>query len=586
MGRLHVGRGLFKKELVIALRESTAGDEILLDPGVYDLHVPVSDRTLRAASDEKPQFNSGISIEGKATLIGLSISHENGNGINVSSGSFATIADCELHDNKRYPALYVQSKASVQVKSTSFRNLSSNAIHLTDGARGEFEGCTIIDCETAPAIYANGLKTLAILSSCSIRNCSKGAIVVDSGARLQMEDGAISDCTGTSLTCLSSASAFLKDLFLQSDGNCVFAEGAAKLQLTNCGLRGSHKYPLIGVVGSGTEIDLKNCRFGAKDPSDRISNAVRAIESSRFSLTYCTISGTTQPAFVLESKAEGSLHNVDLMNCSRPVSVSSSDATLRALGVIQLDGEPLPPGEVSSQATVSGTRLSSDGSNSSTDHASNVLDIQYELKIDFWQAIKGVQVRLNIHRSDSCATCSGRGSAAVAATCEKCNGTGTINQNVGSIKFNLTCTACSGSGSSSTCPKCHGVGYAEVPDAVEVRIPKGIPPGSRLRVPGKGNRRTTGEERGDLYITVTIEEHAFFKRFGDDIHIQVALASGYATHGGKVEVTTIDGAALLKIPPGTQDGQKFRLREKGVLNERKNTRGDQIVQVHFAADST
>jgi molecular chaperone DnaJ len=118
---------------------------------------------------------------------------------------------------------------------------------------------------------------------------------------------------------------------------------------------------------------------------------------------------------------------------------------------------------------------------------------------------------------------------------------------------------------------------------VEVRIPAGAKNGSRLRVPGKGNAGTMGAPAGDLYITTHVESHPVFSREGDDIHMQVPITIWEAGLGTKIEVPTIDGKTLLKIPPGTQNNQKFRLRERGVPNSRKGTKGDQIVQVVLKA---
>jgi molecular chaperone DnaJ len=154
----------------------------------------------------------------------------------------------------------------------------------------------------------------------------------------------------------------------------------------------------------------------------------------------------------------------------------------------------------------------------------------------------------------------------------------------GAMKFNLTCPRCGGSGRlKNTCPKCLGAGVLNRPDTVEVRIPAGATTGSRLRVAGKGNAGVAGGPSGDLYITIRVEEHPFFKRSGDNIEIQVPLTISEAGLGAKIEVPTIDGRALLKIPQGTKNGQKFRLREKGVFNARKNARGDEIVEVVLQA---
>jgi molecular chaperone DnaJ len=212
-------------------------------------------------------------------------------------------------------------------------------------------------------------------------------------------------------------------------------------------------------------------------------------------------------------------------------------------------------------------------------------DLEYGLNVDFWQAIKGTQVKLNISRQETCETCHGTGSAGNSvAVCPECDGTGTVTQMAGAMKFNLTCQRCGGTGRlKNSCPTCRGEGRISHPDTVEVRIPQGVTSGSRLRVAGKGNAGENGGPAGDLYITVRVEEHPFFKRQGDNIEVQVPLTVTEAGLGAKIEVPTIDGRALLKIPQGTQNGQKFRLREKGVINGRKNTRGDEIVEVVLRA---
>ncbi len=212
-------------------------------------------------------------------------------------------------------------------------------------------------------------------------------------------------------------------------------------------------------------------------------------------------------------------------------------------------------------------------------------DLEYGLNVDFWQAIRGTQVKLNISRQETCTTCHGTGSAGSSvAVCPECDGSGTVTQMAGAMKFNLTCPRCGGTGRlKNACPTCRGEGRIAHPDTVEVRIPQGVASGSRLRVAGKGNAGVAGGPAGDLYITVRVEEHPFFKRNGDNIDIAVPLTVSEAGLGAKIEVPTIDGRALLKIPQGTQNGQKFRLRDKGVFNSRKNTRGDEIVEVVLQA---
>jgi molecular chaperone DnaJ len=212
-------------------------------------------------------------------------------------------------------------------------------------------------------------------------------------------------------------------------------------------------------------------------------------------------------------------------------------------------------------------------------------DLEYGLNIDFWQAIRGTQVRLNISRQESCSVCGGSGAKPGANTvCPECSGSGQVTQSAGAMRFNLTCPKCEGSGRlKNRCSNCHGDGVVSVSDTVDVRIPPGAQQGSRLRVAGKGNAGTMGAPAGDLYITVRVEEHPFFHRDGDDIEITVPVRIDEAGLGTKIEVPTIDGRALLKIPQGTKNGQKFRLREKGVLNARTSQRGDQYITVSIEA---
>jgi molecular chaperone DnaJ len=212
-------------------------------------------------------------------------------------------------------------------------------------------------------------------------------------------------------------------------------------------------------------------------------------------------------------------------------------------------------------------------------------DLEYVMDIDFWQALKGTQARINITRYEVCETCHGSGSTGAGEiTCPQCKGTGNVSQMAGAMKFNLTCPRCNGTGKlRNACPTCGGDGRVTRTETVEIRIPPGARNGSRLRVPGKGNAGTMGAPPGDLYITTKVEEHPFFHRESDNIEIKVPVTVWEASLGAKIEVPTIDGRTLLKIPQGTKNGQRFRLREKGVLNSRTNQRGDQIVEVAIEA---
>ena len=208
-------------------------------------------------------------------------------------------------------------------------------------------------------------------------------------------------------------------------------------------------------------------------------------------------------------------------------------------------------------------------------------DLEYSVDIDFWDAIKGTTLRLNVARHEPCGQCRGAGNIGQGTvSCQECQGSGQVNQTVGSMKFNLTCPRCQGSGQlRDVCPTCGGQGRRHRTEVVEVRIPPGAQSGSRLRVPGKGNAGQRGGAAGDLYIITRVGVHPVFERKGDDIHMQVPITIPEAILGGGIDVPTIDGKARLKIPPATSSGKRFRLREKGVLNPRTSHRGDQFVEV-------
>jgi molecular chaperone DnaJ len=208
-------------------------------------------------------------------------------------------------------------------------------------------------------------------------------------------------------------------------------------------------------------------------------------------------------------------------------------------------------------------------------------DLEYQVNVPFWTAIRGGVMRLNISRHDTCGNCHGNGYIESPGKCPECNGTGQVTQTGGRMKFNVTCPRCHGTGKNiSTCPVCHGEGTVERTEPLEVRIKAGTRDGQRIRIAGKGNAGAHGGPTGDLFVIIRAGEHPVFRREGDDIYLTVPVTATEAALGGKIEVPTIDGRTQLKIPPGTQSGQKLRLREKGVPSATKDgVRGDEIVEV-------
>ena len=208
-------------------------------------------------------------------------------------------------------------------------------------------------------------------------------------------------------------------------------------------------------------------------------------------------------------------------------------------------------------------------------------DLEYQASVDFWTAIRGGQARIQIHRQEQCPTCHGMAHTGGPQTCPECNGSGQVTQMGGRMKFNIPCPRCGGQGRiTNECATCRGEGTIARTETVEFRIKPGTRDGQRIRLQGKGNAGTNGGAAGDLFVIIRTGAHPVFTRTGDDIHITVPVTVPEASLGAKVDVPTIEGRTQLKIPPGTQSGQKLRMRERGVESaSRPGQRGDQIVTV-------
>ncbi len=216
-------------------------------------------------------------------------------------------------------------------------------------------------------------------------------------------------------------------------------------------------------------------------------------------------------------------------------------------------------------------------------------DLEYQVEVDFWTAIRGGVTRLEIQRQEQCGTCKGTGAVGKSMECSECSGTGQVTQTGGRMKFNIQCPRCGGSGKvQAACTTCAGSGVLTRREPLEFRIKAGTRDGQRIRLAGKGNAGTEGAAAGDLYLIIKVGQNKLFRRVGDDLHITVPVTAMEAALGARIDVPTIDGEgsqagrAQLKIPPGTQTGQKLRMREKGApLAAREGGRGDQIVEVRI-----
>jgi molecular chaperone DnaJ len=216
-------------------------------------------------------------------------------------------------------------------------------------------------------------------------------------------------------------------------------------------------------------------------------------------------------------------------------------------------------------------------------------DLHYTMKVGFHDAIDGVKTRIKLTRMVSCPSCGGTGYLQTKdqGICATCGGSGQTSMQRGFMKFSSACPSCGGTGKSpgQKCPNCHGSGLVQKSELIGVRIPAGVNTGSTVRIPGKGNAGRNGGSPGDLYITIDVDSHPFFKREGKNIYVKVPITVPEATLGAKVEVPTLYGKTTIKIPPGTKSGQKFRLKDKGAPIPGKRIKGDQFVEVNIVPPS-
>ncbi len=209
-------------------------------------------------------------------------------------------------------------------------------------------------------------------------------------------------------------------------------------------------------------------------------------------------------------------------------------------------------------------------------------DIEMPLALSFEEAINGLTTNITVNRSEQCSRCNGAGDiGGPVMVCQTCKGSGQVQRSGGRLRFAQECSDCQGTGRRrSPCSLCKGKGTLPKTETVKVRIPAGVETGSRVRIPGKGEGGRLGASPGDLHIITNVGQHRHFTRKGDNIYVTVPITVPEAALGAKIEVPTVEGKAQLRIPPSTQSGQKFRLRQRGAPSLRKpGARGDQFVEV-------
>src|SRR3954462_4883007 len=210
-------------------------------------------------------------------------------------------------------------------------------------------------------------------------------------------------------------------------------------------------------------------------------------------------------------------------------------------------------------------------------------DLRYDMQITLEEAAFGAEKEIEVRKLDTCGKCTGSGAEPGSRTinCPTCGGRGQVISSRGFFQVSQTCPRCRGLGEilEKPCPQCHGDGRVEKPTRIKLTIPPGIGTGSRLRSSGNGEAGMRGGPHGDLYVVIHIKEHKVFQRDGDDLYCEVPIAFSTAALGGEMAVPTLHGKANLKVPAGTQTGQMFKFRGKGVPNINGRAHGDLLVRV-------
>ena len=210
-------------------------------------------------------------------------------------------------------------------------------------------------------------------------------------------------------------------------------------------------------------------------------------------------------------------------------------------------------------------------------------DLRYDLSLTLEEAVAGKEVKIRIPTAVECQFCGGTGAkpGTKPKTCPTCGGAGQVRMQQGFFSIQQTCPQCRGSGRivEEACGHCRGAGRVQEHKTLSVKVPAGVDTGDRIRLAGEGERGPNGGTPGDLYVQVQVQEHPIFTREDNHLYCEVPIGFVDAALGGELEVPTLEGKVVLKIPAGTQTGKMFRIRGKGVRPVRGGPVGDLICRV-------
>ncbi|HZI93622.1 MAG TPA: J domain-containing protein [Patescibacteria group bacterium] len=212
-------------------------------------------------------------------------------------------------------------------------------------------------------------------------------------------------------------------------------------------------------------------------------------------------------------------------------------------------------------------------------------DLQFQASITFEDAVKGTTLRIPLARTVSCDSCRGEGfvRSGKPKNCANCGGSGRVTSGRGPMRMATACPSCHGTGKApgEPCRTCGGTGTQHSNETIQVRIPPGAEDGSRVRVAGKGEAGALGGPPGDLFVVLRVTPHAYFRRDGKDIILELPLTVTEAALGTRIDVPTVDGRVTLTVPAGSSSGQRLRLKGRGVPSRNGPAPGDQIVMLQI-----
>ena len=328
-------------------------------------------------------------------------------------------------------------------------------------------------------------------------------------------------------------------------------------------------YVLLGVQREATEADIKRAyrRLARKfhpdiNPGDRVA----------------------EQQFRQIAEAYETLVDTDRRRSYDTVGVPSAPPGAMTFGFegfdfsMHVSGDAAPTfgdlfAEVFRQPGVAGARGSERGA-----------DLHLSLRVSFEEAMRGGVTHVSVTRLAHCRGCGGTGRVATAERrCQRCQGAGALKSVRNHMVFSKPCDGCGGTGTlaATPCPACGGRQLERLVESVPVSVPPGLQTGARLRVAGKGNDGASLGEAGDVYIEVQVEPHPRFRREADDLHVTVPVAVHEAALGARIDVPSLEGPLRLRVPPGTQSGQRFRLSERGAPSLRDGRRGDLVIEVRL-----